>query len=121
MLRSLARACSLDAYAFSYGPLNDPATLRGALFWAIALYIPLSGPLSRFEASLAEGPLTGPWQQIVLVVSSLLLAFGVGVVVQLLLSWTLGPGWGSSLALITVGWSLFLLLARSQDQDNTPN
>ena len=53
------------------------------------------------------------------VISSLLLALGVGVVVQLVLSWTLGPGWGSSLALITVGWSLFLLLARSQDQDKT--
>ena len=43
------------------------------------------------------------------------------MVVQLLLSWTLGPGWGSSLALITVGWSLFLLLARSQEQDDNAN
>ena len=117
MLRSLAKACSLDAFAFGYGPLTDPGTLRGGLFWALALYIPLSGPLGRFEASLLNGPLSGPWQQIALVLSSLLLALGVGLVVQLLLSWTLGPGWGSSLALITVGWSLFLLLARSQDQD----
>jgi len=33
-------------------------------------------------------------------------------VVQLLLGWALGPGWASSLALITIGWSLFLSLAR---------
>lgn len=121
MLRSLANACSLDAFALGYGPLNDPATLRGALFWALALYIPLSGPLGRFEASLVNGPLNGSWQQVALVLSSLLLSLGVGLVVQLLLSWTLGPGWGSSLALITVGWSLFLLLARSQEQDDNAN
>ncbi|MGC6482642.1 MAG: hypothetical protein ACON4T_03610 [Synechococcus sp.] len=107
----------MDAYALSYGPFNDPATLRGAVFWALALYLPLSGPLSRFEASLLNGPLNARWQQVALVSSSLLLAFAVGIVVQLLLSWTLGPGWGSSLALITGGWSLFLLLARSQDQE----
>ena len=118
MLGSPDGCCSVDAFALGYGPLNDPATLRGALFWALALYLPLSGPLTRFEASLVNGPLSAPWQQLALITSSLLLSLAVGLVVQLLLSWTLGPGWGSSLALITVGWSLFLLLARSQAQDN---
>ena len=117
MLRSPACACFLDADALGYGPLNDPATLRGALFWALALYVPLSGPLGKFEASLLNGPLNGAWQQVALVVSSLLLAFGVGLVVQLLIGWSLGPGWGSSLALITVGWSLFLLVARREGQE----
>ena len=117
MLKSPAGCCSVDAFDLGYGPLNDPATLRGALFWALALYLPLSGPLSRFEASLVNGPLSGRWQQIALITSSLVLALAVGLVVQLLLSWSLGPGWGSSLALITVGWSLFLLVARSQEQD----
>ena len=107
----------MDAFALGYGPFNDPATLRGAVFWALALYLPLSGPLNRFEASLLNGPLSAGWQQIALVISSLLLALGVGVVVQLVLSWTLGPGWGSSLALITVGWSLFLLVARREGQE----
>ena len=36
-----------------------------------------------------------------------------GLVMQLLVSWTLGPGWGSSLALIGIGWSLLLLVADS--------
>ena len=74
MLRSPAGCCSLDAFDLGYGPLNDPTTLRGAVFWALALYVPLSGPLSRFEASLTNGPLSDRWQQITLITSSLLLA-----------------------------------------------
>ncbi|WP_115118668.1 hypothetical protein [Synechococcus sp. UW105] len=107
----------MDAFTLGYGPLNDPAILRGSLFWALALYLPLSRPLGRFESSLIDGPLNSRWQQVALLASSLLLALAVGLGVQLLLSWTLGPGWGSSLALITVGWSLFLLVASSQQQD----
>ena len=94
------------------GLLIQGPTLSGGLFWAIALYLPLSAPLSRFEASLERGPLSEPWRQAALVVSSLLLALAVGVGLQLLLGWALGPGWASSLALITIGWSLFLSLAR---------
>ena len=45
-------------------------------------------------------------------ISSLLLALAVGVVVQLILAWALGPGWASSLALISIGWGLFISLAR---------
>ena len=47
-------------------------------------------------------------------ISSLLLALAVGLVIQLLLGWALGPGWASSLALITIGWSLFLTLAQKR-------
>ena len=71
-----------DYIAFG-GPLADPSVWRGALLWAIALYVPLSGPLSAFEASLTDSPLSEKWRQITLVISSLLLALGVGVVTQL--------------------------------------
>jgi len=114
MLGSLAGVLFMQEWSGAIGPLTDPAILRGGLFWALALYLPLSGPLQRLEESLAQGPLNSSGQQIALIVSSLLLALAVGLVTQLLLTWTLGPGWGSSLALITVGWSLFLLLARRE-------
>jgi hypothetical protein len=114
MLSSLADGRNVNEWSGGFGPLTDPAMLRGGLFWALALYIPLSGPLQRLEDSLSQGPLSRGGQQIALVISSLLLSVAVGLVVQLLLSWALGPGWGSSLALITVGWSLFLLLARRE-------
>ena len=94
------------------GLLLQSSTLSGGLFWAIAVYLPLSAPLSRFEASLESGPLSTPWRQAALVISSLLLALTVGMVIQLLLGWALGPSWASSLAMITIGWSLFLSLAR---------
>ena len=94
------------------GLLLQSSTLSGGLFWALALYLPLSGPLSRLEASLESGPLNAAWRQAALVISSLLLALTVGLGVQLLLGWALGPGWASSLALITIGWSLFISLAR---------
>ncbi len=94
------------------GLLLQSSTLSGGLFWAIAVYLPLSAPLGRFEASLESGSLSATWRQAALVISSLLLALTVGVVIQLLLGWALGPGWASSLALITIGWSLFLSLAR---------
>ena len=94
------------------GLLLESSTLSGGLFWAIALYLPLSAPLSRFEASLENSALSAPWRQAALVISSLLLALAVGVLTQLLLGWALGPGWASSLALITIGWGLFLSLAR---------
>ena len=98
----------MDTYEM--GPLLQSSTLSGGLFWALALYLPLSGPLQRLEAS----PLTGAWRQAALVISSLLLAIAVGVITQLILAWALGPGWASSLALITIGWSLFLVVARGQ-------
>ncbi|WP_186544891.1 hypothetical protein [Synechococcus sp. ROS8604] len=102
----------MDTYEM--GPLLQSSTLSGGLFWALALYLPLSGPLQRLEASLEDGPLSGAWRQAALVISSLLLALAVGVITQLILAWALGPGWASSLALITIGWSLFLVVARGQ-------
>ena len=99
------RMQGLEAYG---GPLTDAVLWRGALFWALALYVPLSGPLGRFEASLADSELPDRWKQVALVASSLLLAMAIGLVAQLLMSWVLGPGWASSLALIGVGWSLLL-------------
>ena len=98
------------------GPLADPGTWRGAVLWAIALYIPLSGPLARLEASLSTSPLPEQGRQVALVVSSLLLALAVGMVTQLLGSWVIGPGWASSLAVIAIGWSLLLVFAAQDDQ-----
>ena len=100
------------------GPLADPGSWRGAVLWAIALYIPLSGPLTRFETSLLDSHLPEQGRQIALVLSSLLLALGVGMVTQLLMSWVIGPGWASSLAVIAIGWSL-LLIAASQDEKSS--
>ena len=92
-------------------PLMEASIWRGALLWAIALYIPLSGALAPFEASDAEGQPTQNWRQITLITGSLLLSLTAGLVAQLAASWALGPGWASSLAVITIGWSLFLIAA----------
>ena len=96
-------------------PLADGGVWRGALLWAIALYIPLSAPLAAFETSLADSPLPQMWRQIVLVTSSLLLALVVGLITQLGVSWALGPGWASSLAAIAIGWSLLLVAFNRED------
>ena len=103
----------MQSYEVIGGPLAEPAIWRGALFWALALYIPLSGPLARLEKSLESSPVPESGRQGVLIASSLLLAMAVGLVAQLLMSWVLGPGWASSLALIGVGWSLLLALSSS--------
>ncbi|MFM7635264.1 MAG: hypothetical protein ACKO7Z_06730 [Cyanobacteriota bacterium] len=76
--------------------------LPGVALWALALYLPLSVPITRFEESLLEGPLDGSSRELVLVLSSLALALAVGVVMELLLCWALGPGWSSSLGLMAV-------------------
>ena len=64
--------------------------LPGVALWALALYLPLSGPLGRLEEALAAGPLPGAGQQVLLVLSSLLLALAIGVLADLALSWALG-------------------------------
>jgi len=71
--------------------------LPGSALWALALYLPLSAPLSRLEEALAAGPLDEGSQLVALVVSSLLLA--------------LGPGWGTSLGLVAALYGLFWGLA----------
>ncbi|MFO7628542.1 MAG: hypothetical protein R6W06_03300 [Prochlorococcaceae cyanobacterium] len=85
--------------------------LPGIALWALALYLPLSIPLARFEQSLAAGPLPAPLQQLLLLLSSLSLALAVGLATNLALGWALGPGWAASLGLIASGWGLFTALA----------
>ena len=103
----------MESYEVINGPLADPAVWRGGLIWALALYVPLSAPLSRLESSLEESNLPESLRQPTLVISSLLLALAFGVVTQLGLSWVLGPGWASSLGVVAVGWSALLVLASS--------
>ena len=103
----------MESYEVISGPLADAAVWRGGLLWALALYVPLSAPLSRLETSLEESKLPESLRQPTLVISSLLLALAFGVVTQLGLSWVLGPGWASSLGVVAVGWSALLVLANS--------
>lgn len=84
--------------------------LPGIALWALALYLPLSQPIAAFEETLRAGPLDAGSQEVVLVLGSLALALAVGVVVELMLCWALGPGWSSSLGLMAMlaglSWSL---------------
>ena len=105
----------MQNYDLIGGPLADGALWRGALFWALALYIPLSGPLGRLEDSLGNSSIKDQWRQLILVTSSLLVALVTGLITQFALTWTLGPGWGSSLAIIGIGWSLLLGLSNQRD------
>jgi hypothetical protein len=91
--------------------------LPGTALWALALYVPLSAPLTRLERVLAEGTLSDGQQQVVLIVSSLLLALGVGGVTNVGIGWALGPGWGTSLGLMAALAGLFWGLA---DRQNPP-
>ncbi|MEY4297069.1 MAG: hypothetical protein RLZZ423_248 [Cyanobacteriota bacterium] len=89
--------------------------LPGSALWALALYLPLSVPLGRLEEVLAAGELAEGLQQTLLISASLLLAGGVGVVVNLGLGWALGPGWGTSLGLMAALYGLFWGLAANRD------
>lgn len=89
--------------------------LPGAALWALALYLPLSAPLARLEASLAAAGLADDIQLLLLVSASLALALAVGVVVNLGLGWALGPGWGTSLGLMAALYGLFWGLAARRD------
>jgi len=93
------------------------ALLPGIALWSLALYLPLSLPLSRLEKSLAEAGLE-PWlQQLLLVLASLALALAIGTLTTLVLTLALGPGWASSLGLIAAGWGLFTALASRARED----
>ncbi len=108
-----APAAMSDAFSLSdLSPL-----LPGIALWALALYLPLSIPLARLEKVLAEASLEEGLQQLVLVGGSLLLALAVGLVVELLLSWALGPGWAGSLGLIAVLGGLSIGLAAGRDDE----
>ncbi len=112
-----ARAAALVAVAYAEaGPGIWPSLLPGIALWALALYLPLSLPLQRFEESLASGPLAPQAQQIVLVLGSLALALAVGVVVNIVLCWSLGPSWAASLGLMAVLAGLFWSLASRRDE-----
>ena len=90
--------------------------LPGSALWALALYIPLSVPLSRLEEALTAMELGEDGRQVLLVSASLLLALAVGVVVNLVLGWALGPGWGTSLGLMAALYGLFWGLAASRER-----
>ena len=93
--------------------------LPGIAFWSLALYLPLSLPLARLEETLATGPLPPAAQQLLLVITSLALALGAGLLTDLGPGWALGPGWGSSLGLMAALWGLFWTLAsRSREREN---
>ena len=97
-------------------PLADwPTLLPGVALWALALYLPLSGPLARLEDALAEGDLEEDTQIKLLVVSSLLLALGVGVLADLVISWSLGPSWATSLGFMAALGGFVLSLAGRRD------
>ena len=78
------------SYEVMGGPLADASVWRGALLWAIALYMPLSAPLSKLESSLEDSDLPESVRQPTLVISSLLLALVTGVVTPTRIQ--LGPG-----------------------------
>jgi hypothetical protein len=92
--------------------------LPGTALWALAVYLPLSGPLSRLEEALAAGPLAEDTQQLLLIGSSLLLALAVGALTNLALGWALGPGWGTSLGLMAALYGLFWGLAASRNESD---
>ena len=89
--------------------------LPGSALWALALYLPLSLPLGRFEQALAAMGLQEDLQQLALVVASLALALAVGAITNLFLGWILGPGWGTNMGLIAVLAGFFLALGSRND------
>ena len=48
-------------------------------------------------------------------VAKVVLALVAGLAVDLLLGWTLGPGWASSLGVLAALWGPFLALASRKD------
>ena len=104
----------MQSYEVISGPLVEAAVWRGALLWALALYLPLSAPLSRLEASLETSTIPENWRQGFLILSSLLLALAVGLATQLGCSWALGTAWASSLGVVALGWSLLLVFTNRE-------
>ena len=88
-----------------------PPLLPALALWALALYLPLSGPLGRMEEAIAIRDLPDGFKQLFLIFSSVVLALGVGVVIAFSLSWSLGPGWAASLGVIAVISGFFWFLA----------
>jgi len=89
----------------------------GSALWALAFYVPLSrplSPLSRFEAELITTGLGEVQRQLLLIISSVALAIGVGIVFQLILSWALSPSWAASMGLLAVLATGFWTIASKQ-------
>ena len=86
----------------------------GSALWALAFYVPLSGPLSRFEAELITAGLGEVQRQLLLIISSVALAIGVGIVFQLILSWALSPSWAVSMGFLAVLATGFWTIASKQ-------
>jgi len=97
--------------------LEWSSLLPGTALWALALYLPLSLPLARLEEALTQGPLSEGLRQIVLLLSSVMLAFAVGGITQLGLSWALSPSWAASLGLMAVLAGAFWTLASRRDDN----
>lgn len=95
----------------SWGPL-----LPGIACWALALYLPLSLQLAGLEERLAAGSLGETASGIVLALTSLGLALAAGLAAELLLGWCLGPGWATSLGVVTALWGLFFALVGGRDR-----
>lgn len=91
--------------------------LPGVALWALALYLPLSRPLAVLEERLGAAGVAEGLQGLLLVLISLLMALGAGVLMELLLGWALGPGWGSSLGLVAALWGLFAAVASRSGSD----
>jgi hypothetical protein len=96
--------------------LDSSSLLPGTALWALALYLPLSLPLARLDEALAEGPLPEGLRVTALLLSSVLLAFAVGGITQLGLSWALSPSWAASLGLMAVLAGAFWTLASRRDE-----
>ena len=71
--------------------------------------------LGRLEEGPPSGPRPGGSGELLLALGSLLLALVAGLAVDLLLGWTLGPGWASSLGVLAALWGPFLALASRKD------
>jgi hypothetical protein len=97
--------------------LDWTSLLPGTALWALALYLPLSVPLARLDEALAEGPLPEGLRVIVLLLSSVLLAFTVGGITQLALGWALSPSWAASLGLMAVLAGAFWTIASRRDEN----
>ncbi|MFM8660475.1 MAG: hypothetical protein ACKOCI_03860 [Cyanobium sp.] len=85
--------------------------LPGIALWALALYLPLSLPLRVLEERLGAADVPESLQGVLLVLISLITALGAGLLMELLLGWALGPGWGASVGLVAALWGLFWALA----------
>ena len=99
----------MQSYEVISGPLADAAVWRGALIWAVALYVPLSAPLNGWKRVLKPAPFQriggrdpDPQQPSA--------GVGHGTDNPAGMQLGLGPGWASSLGVVVLGWSLLLTL-----------